>query len=425
MPAKRSASDALSWGKSNGDKKRTNLKELLSRSTSSLLPNLRSKQQPDKNESDGEFVFKRSSSQMGSRDGSTPSSSNASKKQPKQPAKKIRRLRAEDMAITPDPKHRTPKRVQKKIEDDYEEESTSMQVALPISDTPIIRRNKAMRNGKAVRRSSMGKRGKRVSSIGNGFAAVPHEQVPTSELYKHLDSSLPDPHKMRQLLTWCAKRVLDEDKNQHVKQKNKLPSKELTALNIAKVIKEELVRDLVDGKINISWWNRAPEEDEDSGLSKNLVPNQRNVKNAEALEKLKQRLEVLKASSEQWGSNMSKLVELPNISFENAPQLSTDDDLQRVLDKSLINEISQMEESTFNDISQDLEFTLDSFNDLVHQLKSSSVVRKRFISHKSEALSHLLDTTIDDNTILKIDNNEHNRNLDTDQLLKGIAKLDR
>jgi Mis12-Mtw1 protein family len=43
-------------------------------------------------------------------------------------------------------------------------------VALPVSDTPIIRRNQDLRqqaNGR--RRSSLGLRGNRTSSIGNGF----------------------------------------------------------------------------------------------------------------------------------------------------------------------------------------------------------------------------------------------------------------
>jgi kinetochore protein Mis13/DSN1 len=46
-------------------------------------------------------------------------------------------------------------------------------VALPVSDTPIIRRNQDLRqqaNGR--RRSSLGLRGNRSSSIGNGFEGI-------------------------------------------------------------------------------------------------------------------------------------------------------------------------------------------------------------------------------------------------------------
>lgn len=374
--------------------KRTNLKDILSRSSSTV-----------------------SRGKSAGRVKDAASGPKATATEPITKLKNIRKLNAEDMAITPDSKRQTPMR---KKQPSFEEHSTSVQVSLPISDTPIIRRNKQMRNGEAVRRSSLGKRGKRVSSIGNGFTGMPHDQVPMVDLYKHLDTTLPDPHKMRQLLTWCARRVSNEDKNKHVKQKNKMPSKELTALNIAKVIKEEIVRDLVDGKINISWWNRVAEAEE-AEAKKVLLPNERNVKNQEVLDQLKLRLVTLKKSSESWTTNMSKLIELPSISLDGH---ATDEQFGKVLDKSLIDEISSLEESTYSDISQDLEFTLDSFNEFIHQLKSSSIVRNRFISQRSRQLSKALDSTLDDDTLHKINTNEHNKDLDTDQLLKGIAKLD-
>lgn len=41
-------------------------------------------------------------------------------------------------------------------------------------------------------------------------AALPHDEVDSSEFYKHIESGLPEPRRMRQLLTWCGTRALGE-----------------------------------------------------------------------------------------------------------------------------------------------------------------------------------------------------------------------
>lgn len=41
-------------------------------------------------------------------------------------------------------------------------------------------------------------------------AALPHADVDTRDFYKHIDQSLPEPHRMRHLLTWCGARALPE-----------------------------------------------------------------------------------------------------------------------------------------------------------------------------------------------------------------------
>lgn len=84
-------------------------------------------------------------------------------------------------------------------------------IALPFSDTPIINRNKEMRKkgGNGVRRSSLGLRGRRASSlIDNGHSAIPHREVEASEFYKHIETTLMEPRRMKQLLTWTGERCL-------------------------------------------------------------------------------------------------------------------------------------------------------------------------------------------------------------------------
>lgn len=405
----------------NKNKKKPNLKDILSQKSSS-------QKRKSGIEQDGDFVFKRTASQLGEAsssidNGSTITSTNtaSNRSKPSQKAtmasqsKKVRKLTAEDVSITPEI-NRT---------HDYEEHSTSVQVALPISDTPIIRRNKDLRNATNGRRSSLNRRGKRVSSIGNGYSAVPHDKVPASQFYKHLDSDLPDPHKMRQLLSWCSKRKFEEDKNKHIKQKNKLSHDELTALNIAKHIKEEIVKDLVDGKINISWWNKDDDEnDPQEKVEKVLVPNERNIQNAKVLQELKDRLEYLNSQTREWElRKLAKQIELPVIETDKVTTQKVDDTFKRVLDNSIIKEISEIEDSTYNEISNNLEFQLDFFNDLVNKMKSSSSVTSRYNSLQSKKLTEILDTSFDDNTIHKIQENEKNQ-LSTEQLLKGISRLD-
>lgn len=46
--------------------------------------------------------------------------------------------------------------------------------------------------------------------VANIKLALPHDDVDTSEFYKHIENGLPEPRRMRQLLTWCGTRALGE-----------------------------------------------------------------------------------------------------------------------------------------------------------------------------------------------------------------------
>lgn len=112
-------------------------------------------------------------------------------------------------------------------------------ITLPMADTPVIQRNKDMRTAakseKGNRRSSLGRRGRRASSLidsgtsngehscldldldldldtgyTNALSALPHKEVSTADFYKHIASDLPEPRRMRQLLIWCATRAMGE-----------------------------------------------------------------------------------------------------------------------------------------------------------------------------------------------------------------------
>lgn len=344
------------------EKKKTNLKDLLKKSNGN--------KRKSGIEKDGDFVFKRTNSQL------------------EEKPKKIRKLTKKDI-MTPEVNR-------------YEEHSTSIQI--PISNSPI---RKELKN----RRNSLSNRGKRVSSIGNGFNGVPHEQISTKEYYKHLNNDLPDPHKMRQLLIWCSKKKFDEDKNKHIKQKNKLSNEELTSLNIAKVIKEEVVRDLVDGKINISWWNKDDEIESSSSTEVKIIPNEKNIKNKEILKNLEKKLVELRSKNDEWEKTLSN-----NFKINKDYKINlNNEEIKKI--NSIENEFNEINDSTYNDISNNLEFDIDNFNNNVHNLNSFKLISSKFTLLKSKKLSNILDSSFDSSL-------DKAKDIDTDQLLKGISKID-
>lgn len=99
----------------------------------------------------------------------------------------------------------------------------AQRIMLPFADTPVINRNKEMRKGNkdGHRRSSTGLRGRRASSlIDSGSSALPHSEVEVRDYYKYVEQSLPEPRRMKQLLTWCAHRALPEKPSGEVKNAN-------------------------------------------------------------------------------------------------------------------------------------------------------------------------------------------------------------
>jgi hypothetical protein len=97
-------------------------------------------------------------------------------------------------------------------------------IPLPATETPMIMRNREMRKSTSGRRrSSLGLRGKRTSSLYNGLCPLPHQSIDTQDFYRHIDAEQSDPVRMRQLLLWCAQKSQSKTSKQAI-QLN-LPSK--------------------------------------------------------------------------------------------------------------------------------------------------------------------------------------------------------
>ncbi|KAG9230017.1 Mis12-Mtw1 protein family-domain-containing protein [Amylocarpus encephaloides] len=244
-------------------------------------------------------------------------------------------------------------------------------ISLPFSDTPVINRNKEMRKkANGPRRSSLGLRGRRASSlISNGHSAIPHREVETSEFYKHIEADgLSEPRRMKQLLTWTGERELGE-KPSHGEANDLFEQ-------AARTIKEGLLKDFSNKSEYSDWFTR-----EDLAPRKVIKkPNPRNIELAEQIGESDARIKLLKQERDQWKALAKSPAALPRMLPENLQAIKPSN-----IDASLLspeqadilaavssipaldlrNHIAQQ----VQDLLSGLEFQVDQFADGVHKLE--------------------------------------------------------
>ncbi|PVI01459.1 hypothetical protein DM02DRAFT_524946 [Periconia macrospinosa] len=156
-------------------------------------------------------------------------------------------------------------------------------IMLPFADTPVINRNKEMRKAskEGHRRSSTGLRGRRASSlIDSGMSnALPHSEVEVRDYFKYIEQSLPEPRRMKQLLTWCGSRALPEKPSGDVKNAN--------AIMAARAIQQELIDDFANKPGLSDWFSRKR-------------PNPQNEKNQITLQELEEEIKRLEEEKSAW-----------------------------------------------------------------------------------------------------------------------------
>ncbi|KAK2808662.1 hypothetical protein FQN50_004526 [Emmonsiellopsis sp. PD_5] len=175
--------------------------------------------------------------------------------------------------------------------------ANTQKIALPFADTPVIRRNKEMRKEKSQkgqRRSSLGLRGRRASSLIESGAsnALPHDQVDTAHFYKHIEGDgLSEPRRMRQLLTWCATRALSA-------KPSGSRSGDESARLAARVIQEELLKDFANRSELSDWFSR-----EETGPPAVVVkkPNPKNIQNEEKIKELEEQIHKYVSAVDRFG----------------------------------------------------------------------------------------------------------------------------
>ncbi|KAH7110425.1 Mis12-Mtw1 protein family-domain-containing protein [Dactylonectria estremocensis] len=128
-----------------------------------------------------------------------------------------------------------------------------------------INRNKEMRMRNGVsRRSSLGMRGRRACSpIDSGQSAIPHREANPADFFKHIEASLLEPRRMKQLLTWCGERSLSG------KPHHGTPN--VHAILGARAIQDQLLKDFATRSEFSDWFSRDDSVPKAPGCSRGEV----------------------------------------------------------------------------------------------------------------------------------------------------------
>ncbi|KAF2681654.1 hypothetical protein K458DRAFT_343230 [Lentithecium fluviatile CBS 122367] len=199
-------------------------------------------------------------------------------------------------------------------------------IMLPFADTPVITRNKEMRKKDGHRRSSTGLRGRRASSlIDSGMSnALPHSEVEVRSFFKYIEQSLPEPRRMKQLLTWCGSRALPDKPSGDVKNAN--------AIMAARAIQQELIDDFASKPELSDWFSR-----EDTAPPPTVKkPNPQNEKNKATLQELEEEVKRLGEEKAAWEAlaSSSNLMPTPPLPTIQTPIPSLDEIDASLLDPS-------------------------------------------------------------------------------------------
>ncbi|KAI9886953.1 MAG: hypothetical protein M1823_001245 [Watsoniomyces obsoletus] len=277
----------------------------------------------------------------------------------------------------------------------------TQKIALPFSDTPVIKRNKEFRQqhskkGGHHRRSSTGWRGRRASSlIENGSDALPHPDVLVEEYYKHIESEgLSEPRRMKQLLTWCGARALDD---------HSLEASEKETSGIAANVLKDLLRAFSKRSEMSDWFSREIPPT----VEVVKKPNPRNAASLAKIEELEQRVKRLQEERKTWEDfakhPMRSLLALhqPTSTSEAAPSTepapasgfpppdshtpskpptspSTDvPQSSNLLPLSSENDILHITNTRLQSLTDSLEFTIDMFAEGVHRVSQYHATAER------------------------------------------------
>ncbi|KAK6841466.1 Kinetochore protein mis13 [Apiospora arundinis] len=248
--------------------------------------------------------------------------------------------------------------------------SDTKKIALPFSDTPIINRNKDMRRKTGARRSSLGMRGRRASSlIDSGHSAIPHREVAPSEFYKHIEAEgLSEPRRMKQLLTWCGERALSS--------KPPLGNPNSNAILGARAIQDQLLKDF-GSKSEFSDWFTREDAPRPPAIEK---PNPRNTEHEEKIAELEERIKRLKAEKKTWQSLKQAPTELPPLFSPSEEQQPPPD--PSLLDTEEAHILASLMDTTTNfanlriqtqsrvqALQASLEFKVDHLGDSIHKVE--------------------------------------------------------
>jgi len=266
----------------------------------------------------------------------------------------------------------------------FESSYQSQQIVLPLSDTPVINRNKEFRKkggASGTRRSSLGMRGRRASSlIDNGHSAIPHREVDPSEFYKYIEAEgLSEPRRMRQLLTWCGERALSE-KPPH-------GSHGSSAVLGARAIQDQLLKDFGSRSEFSDWFSR----EEAPKPPVVLKPNPKNLEHDAKIAELEAKIKRLKEEKKAWQALAKPLPEVEPLYPDGGEDPSEapmpdeallDEEEARILasltePETAFSSFRKRTRARLQAVEQSLEFKVDHLADSVHKLDMRAVTAGR------------------------------------------------
>ncbi|KAK6329693.1 hypothetical protein TWF696_003563 [Orbilia brochopaga] len=260
-----------------------------------------------------------------------------------------------------------------------------------IEDTPLVRkRNKEMREANGHRRSSLGLRGRRASSLTNGHIAAPHPDVQPKDFFKHLDAQMIEIQRMQQLLAWCSKCALSE-------KRARGRDAQSNARAAARVIEEDILADLTEKKLNVNWWESSEGNENADEIPKK--PHPKNEDHKRKIAALEQQLEELNKEKQAW-INISELTpaKLPKPQREGAIRpASLDLSLLRIHEASVIPGFEESDKAidtiqrVMAESRESIEFKVDQFSHGMHKAQQYSRYAKSVSEKVLAQASSVLD----------------------------------
>ncbi|GAB5588864.1 hypothetical protein Unana1_03764 [Umbelopsis nana] len=151
------------------------------------------------------------------------------------------------------------------------------------------------------RKSSWMPQSLRASSFAtSSFLDRPPPNTKPNEYYLYTSSKIPDPVRMRQVLAWCARTV--SDKQWKLGRDGVISGK---AASAATHIQDQLIKKLLNGQINTSWYHR-PLVQKEPTKDGTPVSNPVNVKHARTLEKWQTIIDNFTAEDQMWSQTAAK-----------------------------------------------------------------------------------------------------------------------
>lgn len=279
---------------------------------------------------------------------------------------------------------------------------------VPISDTPVIVRNREIRQAsQSRRRSSLSSRGKRASqSLSSGLLATPHPSVPPDTFYRHVDADLPDALRLRQVLCWTASRASDRPIPTTPSDPSP-PTPSPVVTDLLKSIQAAATKRLASGQINTAISAQRPTE-----ANRRLAPNPRNVINAQAISRLEAYNQACQAEDSAWSeliaaynSQQAQVVAALASSTEKTPGGEVELDESWKGSVQLVKEVlrtvkegvgdayeADEEDAGMSDGEREIVTRIRDFEPKVYEAYESAYRASQFASKSSSHLEHVFGT---------------------------------